>query len=31
MGGFQGIVIDQKTGVMMGGSDVRKDGVAIGF
>ena len=31
MGGFQGIVIDPKTGVMMGGSDVRKDGLAIGF
>ena len=31
MGGFQGIVIDQKSGVMMGGSDVRKDGLAIGF
>ena len=31
MGGFQGIVIDQKSGVMMGGSDVRKDGLAIGW
>ena len=31
MGGFQGIFIDPKSGVMMGGSDPRKDGVAIGF
>jgi gamma-glutamyltranspeptidase/glutathione hydrolase len=31
MGGFQGIFIDPKTGVMMGGSDVRKDGLAIGY
>jgi gamma-glutamyltranspeptidase/glutathione hydrolase len=31
MGGFQGIVIDPETGVMMGGSDVRKDGLAIGW
>lgn len=30
-GGFQGILIDPKTGVMMGGSDPRKDGVAIGW
>jgi gamma-glutamyltranspeptidase/glutathione hydrolase len=30
-GGFQGILIDPKTGVMMGGSDPRKDGLAIGF
>jgi gamma-glutamyltranspeptidase / glutathione hydrolase len=30
-GGFQGILIDPKSGVMMGGSDPRKDGVAIGF
>jgi gamma-glutamyltranspeptidase/glutathione hydrolase len=30
-GGFQGILIDQKTGVLMGGSDPRKDGLAIGF
>ncbi len=29
-GGFQGILIDPKTGVMMGGSDPRKDGLAIG-
>jgi gamma-glutamyltranspeptidase/glutathione hydrolase len=31
MGGFQGILIDQDTGVLMGGSDPRKDGLAIGF
>jgi len=30
-GGFQGILIDPKTGVLMGGSDPRKDGLAIGF
>jgi gamma-glutamyltranspeptidase/glutathione hydrolase len=30
-GGFQGILIDPKTGVMMGGSDPRKDGLAIGY
>jgi gamma-glutamyltranspeptidase/glutathione hydrolase len=31
MGGFQGILIDAATGVMMGGSDPRKDGLAIGY
>jgi gamma-glutamyltranspeptidase/glutathione hydrolase len=31
MGGFQGILIAPETGVLMGGSDPRKDGVAIGF
>jgi gamma-glutamyltranspeptidase/glutathione hydrolase len=31
MGGFQGILIDPKTGVLMGGSDLRKDGLAIGW
>jgi gamma-glutamyltranspeptidase/glutathione hydrolase len=31
MGGFQGIFIDPRTGVLMGGSDVRKDGLAIGW
>ena len=31
MGGFQGIRIDQTTGVLMGGSDPRKDGLAIGW
>jgi gamma-glutamyltranspeptidase / glutathione hydrolase len=30
-GGYQGILIDPKTGVMMGGSDPRKDGLAIGY
>lgn len=31
MGGFQGILIDPRTGVLMGGSDPRKDGMAIGW
>ena len=30
-GGFQGILFDLKTGVMMGGSDPRKDGQAVGY
>jgi len=30
-GGYQGILIDPKTGVLMGGSDPRKDGLAIGW
>ena len=30
-GGYQGILIDPKTRVLMGGSDVRKDGLAIGW
>jgi gamma-glutamyltranspeptidase/glutathione hydrolase len=30
-GGFQGILIDPATGVLMGGSDPRKDGLAVGF
>jgi gamma-glutamyltranspeptidase / glutathione hydrolase len=30
-GGFQGIMFDPRTGVLMGGSDPRKDGLAIGF
>jgi gamma-glutamyltranspeptidase/glutathione hydrolase len=30
-GGFQGIMLDPRTGVLMGGSDVRKDGLAIGY
>lgn len=31
MGGYQGIMIDPTTGVLLGGSDVRKDGLAIGW
>jgi gamma-glutamyltranspeptidase/glutathione hydrolase len=31
MGGYQAIMIDPKTGSMMGGSDLRKDGLAIGW
>jgi gamma-glutamyltranspeptidase / glutathione hydrolase len=30
-GGYQGILIDRRTGVLMGGSDIRKDGLAIGW
>jgi len=30
-GGFQGILRDPDSGVLMGGSDPRKDGLAIGF
>ena len=30
-GGFQGVLIDPDTGTLMGGSDPRKDGVAIGI
>jgi len=30
-GGYQGILIDAKTGMLEGGSDDRKDGCAIGF
>lgn len=30
-GGFQGIIRDPLTGVLMGGSDPRKDGLAIGY
>lgn len=30
-GGYQGILIDPGTGVLMGGSDPRKDGLAIGW
>ena len=31
MGGYQAIVIDPNTGVLLGGSDLRKDGLAIGW
>ena len=31
IGGGQGIMIDRKKGILMGGSDSRKDGLAIGF
>jgi gamma-glutamyltranspeptidase/glutathione hydrolase len=31
LGGYQGIRIDRASGVLMGGSDVRKDGLAIGY
>jgi gamma-glutamyltranspeptidase/glutathione hydrolase len=30
-GGYQGIMLDPRTGVLLGGSDVRKDGLAIGW
>ena len=30
-GGFQGIMVDPRSGVLMGGSDPRKDGLAIGW
>jgi gamma-glutamyltranspeptidase/glutathione hydrolase len=31
MGGYQGIMIDPVTGALLGGSDLRKDGLAIGW
>jgi gamma-glutamyltranspeptidase/glutathione hydrolase len=31
MGGYQAVWIDPKTGVLLGGSDLRKDGSAIGW
>jgi gamma-glutamyltranspeptidase/glutathione hydrolase len=31
MGGYQGIWIDHESGVLLGGSDLRKDGLAIGW
>ena len=30
-GGAQGVVIDQKSGIMHGGADPRRDGKAIGY
>jgi gamma-glutamyltranspeptidase/glutathione hydrolase len=31
VGGYQAVFIDPRTGVLMGGSDPRKDGLAIGW
>jgi gamma-glutamyltranspeptidase/glutathione hydrolase len=31
MGGYQAVLIDPRSGVLFGGSDLRKDGLAIGF
>ena len=31
MGGYQAVRIDPVTGVLMGGSDPRKDGLAVGY
>jgi gamma-glutamyltranspeptidase/glutathione hydrolase len=31
MGGFQGIRIDHSSGILLGGSDPRKDGLAVGW
>jgi len=30
MGGYQAVMIDHETGVLRGGSDPRKDGLALG-
>jgi gamma-glutamyltranspeptidase/glutathione hydrolase len=31
MGGYQAVFIDPRTGVLLGGSDLRKDGLAVGW
>jgi gamma-glutamyltranspeptidase/glutathione hydrolase len=31
MGGYQAIFVDPRTGALLGGSDLRKDGLAIGW
>ena len=31
IGGGQGIIVDRKRGIMIGGSDPRKDGFALGY
>jgi gamma-glutamyltranspeptidase/glutathione hydrolase len=31
VGGYQAVLIDPQSGVLMGGSDPRKDGLAIGW
>ena len=31
IGGGQGIIINRKDGILIGGSDPRKDGLAIGY
>jgi gamma-glutamyltranspeptidase/glutathione hydrolase len=31
MGGYQAVMIDAASGVLMGGSDLRKDGLAVGW
>ena len=31
VGGYQAVFIDPKTGALLGGSDLRKDGLAIGW
>jgi len=31
VGGYQAVLIDPRSGTLMGGSDPRKDGLAIGW
>ena len=31
MGGYQAVMINPETGMLLGGSDLRKDGLAIGW